>query len=100
LRGRVAFLEQTLMWRPCGDPEFTYCEVERAVQQRLRHGNLLDAYQALRASEIEGAERELLKRLQAKYDGAGISTPTPILHAGRLSKRDRTIPASGQKDLF
>ena len=48
----------------------------------LRQGNLLAAYRALRAAEIEGAERELLRCLQAKYEGAANSSPPPILHAG------------------
>jgi hypothetical protein len=100
LRGRVAFLEETLMWRPCGRPDHTYCDVERAVQRRLHHCNLLTAYPARRASEVEGAERELLRRLQAKYAEAGTPTPVLILHPGRTPKRNRSILAPQQRDLF
>jgi hypothetical protein len=79
-RGKVAFLEQTLMWCPCGDPAWTYSDVERAVLKRLRACDLLAAYRQLRAAEIEGAERELLRRLQAKYAGGAAPTMAPVLH--------------------
>jgi hypothetical protein len=68
LRGKIECLEDTLWWRPYGDSTYTFCGVEHAVQTRLKACNLLAAYRALRAAEVEGAERELLRRLQAKYD--------------------------------
>ena len=88
LRGKVDFLEQTLSWRCFDDPEYTYCDVERAVNARLRACNLLGAYRALRAAEVEGAERDLLRRLQQKYDGGSAPqvAPTPILHPGTAPK--------------
>jgi hypothetical protein len=84
LRGKVDFLEQTLAWRCFGDPEYTYSDVEAAVNARLRSCNLLAAYRALRAAEVENTEREMLRRLQQKYDGdnAPRVAPTPILHPG------------------
>jgi hypothetical protein len=39
-RGKVAFLEQTLAWRCFEEPDRTYCDVERAVNARLRACNL------------------------------------------------------------
>jgi hypothetical protein len=86
LRGKVAFLEQTLMWCPCGDPAWTYSDVERAVLKRLRACDLLAAYRQLRAAEIEGAERELLRRLQAKYAGGAALTMAPVLHCPPIAK--------------
>jgi hypothetical protein len=86
LRGKVAFLEQTLMWCPCGDPAWTYSDVERAVLKRLRACDLLAAYRQLRAAEIEGAERELLRRLQAKYAGGAAPTMAPVLHCPPTAK--------------
>ena len=69
LQGKVAFLEQTLA-HPChGQPGYTYCDVERTVQSRLHAANILATYRALRAAEIEGAERALLTRLREKYEG-------------------------------
>jgi hypothetical protein len=56
LRGKVAFLEETLAWVPCGQPSHTFCDVERAVLARLRKSNLLDAYRAARGrSRSSGA---------------------------------------------
>lgn len=82
LQGKVAFLEETLRWPPCGDPAYTFCDVERGVQARLRSCNLLAAYRALRAAEVEGTERELLRRLQAKYgESTGAAEPV-LIHAG------------------
>ncbi|MGA9867261.1 MAG: hypothetical protein WBQ75_12590 [Acetobacteraceae bacterium] len=70
LQGKVAFLTQTLA-HPChGQPDHTYCDVERAVQARLRARDTIATYRALRAAEVEGAERALLDRLREKYDGA------------------------------
>ena len=99
LPGKVAFLEQTLQWRPCGEPAYTFCDVERAVQARLRSCNLLAAYRALRAAEVEGAERELLRRLQSKY-GESIGAPEPtLIQAGRPQRQSRPPPAE-QQTLF
>ena len=101
LRGKVAFIEQTLMWVPCGDPAWTFCDVERAVQQRLRACDVLGAYRALRAAEIEGAERELLKRLQARYaDGAAPARPPVLLGASPVNPRRRTRVPDDQASLF
>jgi hypothetical protein len=73
---------------------YTYCDVEHAVQQRLSCCNLLAAYSALRAAEVERAERELLRRLKARYDGAGEPAPAPILHSGRPpSQKHKPTPA-------
>ena len=99
LRGKVDFLEQTLAWRCFGDPEYTYSDVEAAVNARLRSCNLLAAYRALRAAEVENAEREMLRRLQQKYDGdnAPRVAPTPILHPGvppRTASRKATARAT------
>jgi len=104
LRGKEAFLEQIVKWPACGQPEYTYCDVERAVQARLHECNLLAAYRALRAAEIEDAERELLRRLKAKYDETGMATtdrtPVPILHPGRPPKIEQKKTPSEQAALF
>lgn len=99
LRGKVEFLEQTLRWWPCGDPTYTFCDVERAIQIRLNSCDLLTAYRGLRAAEVEGAERELLRRLQAKYDGAGEPVEAPLIHAGRAPRQSRPPPGD-QQTLF
>jgi hypothetical protein len=68
--GKVRFLRQT-MQHPCyGDPAWTYSDVERALQQWLRHYDVLAKYEQLLAGETEAEERAVLARLHAKY-GAG-----------------------------
>ena len=79
--GKIAFLEETMQHHCFGQPDYTYCDVERLVIHRLRPCGVLTFYRALRAAEIEGAERELLTRLQAKYDGdqrPAQAAPQPI----------------------
>ena len=99
LRGKVDFLEQTLAWRCFGDPEYTYSDVEAAVNARLRSCNLLAAYRALRAAEVENAEREMLRRLQQKYEGgnAPLIAPMPILHPGTLPKPTSRKPSTDKQ---
>ena len=98
LLGKVAFLVETLAWIPCGQPSHTFCDVERAVLARLRQSNLLDAYRALRAAEVERAERALLAKLREKYEGtlALSQTSVPILHPGSPPKARRSAQQSGQ----
>ena len=68
--GKVRFLRQTLA-HPCyGDAAWTYCDVERGLQQWVRHNGCMEKYEQLLAEEQEAEERAALARLQAKY-GAG-----------------------------
>ena len=77
----LRFLEKTLKWPCWGDPEYTFSDVERAIQQEVRKRNYLARYQ-LRVAEAERArEMETLRRLEAKYrvpanrtDDAGATT--------------------------
>ena len=101
LRGKIAFIEQTMMWRPCGDPAWTYSDVERAVLKRMQTCNLLSGYRQLRAAEIDGAERELLRRLQAKFAVPSAPVQPPVLHCPSVAKSPaaRAKPAE-QSSLF
>ena len=64
---RLRFLKRTLKWPCWGDPEYTFSDVERAIQQEVRKRNYLAHYQ-LRVAEAERAiEMETLRRLEAKY---------------------------------
>ena len=99
LRGKIEFLEQTMSWQPCGASEYTYSDVERAVITRLRAADVLTAYRALRAAEIEGAERELLRRLQAKYVNGECSVQPPLLRRAPATKGTPRAPAT-QQSLF
>jgi hypothetical protein len=64
---QYVFVERALRWRCFGDPAFTYCDVEAALQQWLSSGRVLDALAGLLAVEREARERAELHRLLAKY---------------------------------
>jgi hypothetical protein len=64
---RLRFLEKALKWPCWGDPEYTFSDVERAIQQEVRKRNYLARCQ-LRVAEAERAsDMETLRRLKAKY---------------------------------
>jgi hypothetical protein len=65
--GKVRFLRITLAHHGCGDPAFTYADVERALQSWLHQNGVLANYERKLADEREAAERAELARLQAKY---------------------------------
>ncbi len=69
---KVEFLKQTLD-HPCyGDPTYTYSDVERAIQPRLRLCNTIAIHRARSAYEVERSERAL----RTKYDRV---TPSPTI---------------------
>ena len=85
-RHKAAFVQRTLRW-PChGDPKFTFCDVEHAIQRVVRQRNYLAQYE-LRASQVlSSVEVRELERLEAKYrtpltsdnpDAAQEATPPP-----------------------
>jgi len=64
---KVRFLRQTLR-HPCyGDPEYTYSDVEKALQRWLLQNAVLFRCENRLADEQEAAERAELVRLQAKF---------------------------------
>jgi hypothetical protein len=64
---RLEFLRHSLQWPCWGDPEFTFCDVERAIQQEIRKRNYLARYELRTAEAVRSAEMETFKRLEAKY---------------------------------
>lgn len=64
---RLRFLRHTLAWPCWGDPEFTFCDVERAIQQEIRKRNYLARYELRTAEAARSREMETLKRLEEKY---------------------------------
>jgi hypothetical protein len=63
----VRFLEQTLAYPCYGDPEWTYSDVERALQFWLLLEGVLNRYRDKLATEKESKERAEYQRLQQKY---------------------------------
>ncbi len=89
--GKIDFLQQTLQWPCWGDPEYTYSDVERVIQTRLRRSGLLEVKQGELAGETRRAERATLDRLKAKYEPSPASTedsppapPAPLLRQADL----------------
>ena len=64
---RLRFLRHTLAWPCWGDPEFTFSDVERAIQQEIRERNYLARYELRAAGAERATEMEILKKLEAKY---------------------------------
>ena len=85
---KVVFLDQTLRWPCYGDPTYTFCDVERAVQRRLRAANVIEVFRMREADATRKRELDILARLQAKY-GANREPP---------SSSPQTSPP--QADLF
>jgi hypothetical protein len=85
---KVVFLDQTLRWPCYGDRTYTFCDVERAVQWRLRAANVIDVFRMRDADATRNRELGTLAQLQAKY-GANRESP---------SSSPRTSPP--QADLF
>ena len=73
---KIVFLDQTLRWPSFGDPTCTFCDVERAVQRRLKAANVIDVFRLREADATRLRELETLARLQAKY-GASQASPPP-----------------------
>ncbi|MGH7120177.1 MAG: hypothetical protein ACREFP_14510 [Acetobacteraceae bacterium] len=100
LHGQLAFLEESLRWNPCGEPAWTWCDVERAVQDRLRSANLLAAERALFDAEKERFERQLLRRLQEKYEARNMISRTSVQHPGAATLQAEKPPPAAQAHLF
>jgi len=76
---RLQFLRHTLDWPCWGAPEFTFCDVERAIQQEVRKRNYLARYELRAAEAVRSSEMETLKRLEAKYRPASNQAPAEDL---------------------
>ena len=50
-----------------GDPEFTFSDVERAIQREIRKRNYLARYELRVAEAVRSGEMEILNQLEAKY---------------------------------
>jgi hypothetical protein len=101
---RLRFLRHTLDWPCWGDPEFTFCDVESAIQQEIRKRNYLARYELRAAEAVRSREMEILKQLEAKYRTA--APPTAKEHAERIApsntppQADSTARFPVQASLF
>ncbi len=86
---RHGFVRQALRWRCPGDPAYTHCDVEAALQQWLQSVGVLDVLTASVAAEREAAGRAQLRRLLAEYG------PPPELRRVALPAAGGRRTASG-----
>lgn len=66
-RKRLGFLAAILDCPCYGDPAFTYSDVERAIRDWARSGDLLARYAQAATNAHESAERAEYERLRAKF---------------------------------
>ena len=66
-RDKLAFLQRTAEYDCCGDPAYTFSDVERVLAAWVRDTRLISLYTDKLNSETEKAERAQLARLQEKY---------------------------------
>ncbi len=64
---RLAFIEQTLRYPCYGEPEYTICDVEQAIQIELRKLNLIPIYRQRIEQATRSRELHELTRPQQKY---------------------------------
>jgi hypothetical protein len=67
LAAQVRFLKHTLRFPCYGDPEFTFSDVERAIQREIRNHNYLARYELRLAEEQQATDLALLRQLESKY---------------------------------
>jgi hypothetical protein len=71
---RLAFLRNAVRYPCYGDPAFTFCDVERAIQSELRKLDLIVVYEKRVALATRKRELDELARLQKKYGTPPIAT--------------------------
>jgi hypothetical protein len=71
-QSKAEFVRHLLSYPCWGDADFTYSDVERAIQSEVKRLNLLAAYQERAAAATRSAELALLSALQRKYQPAAI----------------------------
>jgi hypothetical protein len=67
LAAQVRFLRHTLRFPCYGDPEYTFSDVERAIQREILNHNYLARYELRLAEEQQEADLALLRQLESKY---------------------------------
>jgi hypothetical protein len=63
----VRFLKHTLRFPCYGDPEYTFSDVERAIQREIVNRNYLARYELRLAEEQQATDLALLRQLESKY---------------------------------
>jgi hypothetical protein len=64
---QVRFLKHTLRFPCYGDPEYTFSDVERAIQREISNRNYLARYELRLAEDQQATDLALLRKLECKY---------------------------------
>ena len=67
LAAQVRFLKHTLRFPCYGDPEYTFSDVERAIQREISNRNYLARYELRLAELRQETDLALLRQLERKY---------------------------------
>ena len=100
---RLRFLEQTLEWPCWGEAEFTFCDVERALQREIRKRNYFGRYELKAAESLRSAEMAILERLEAKCrptNHPAEEPPEPVTVARNTAATVIEVAAPVQGSLF
>jgi hypothetical protein len=67
LADQVRFLKHTLRFPCYGDPEYTFSDIERAIQREIIDRNYLARYELRLAQKQQATDLALLRQLEGKY---------------------------------
>jgi hypothetical protein len=67
LDAQLRFLKHTLRFPCYGDPEYTFSDVEKAIQREIVNRNYLARYELRLAEEQQATDLVLLRQLESKY---------------------------------
>ena len=67
LAAQVRFLKHTLRFPCYGDPEYTFSDVEKAIQREIVNRNYLVRYELRLAEEQQASDLALFRQLESKH---------------------------------
>jgi hypothetical protein len=86
---RLCFLRNVVEWRCWASPEFTFCDVERAIRREIQKHNYLAPYELKAAEASRSTEMAILERLEAKYSPATLHTSEETCAYGDIQADSR-----------
>ena len=87
----MLFLKHTLRFPCYGDPDYTFSDVERAIQREIVNRNYLARYELRLAEEQQATDLALLRKLESKYR-------TPV--GGRDRELQLAVPSADQTPVM
>jgi hypothetical protein len=67
LAAEVRFLKHTMRFPCYGDPEYTFSDVERAIQRKISNRNHFARYELRLAEQQQASDLALPRQLETKY---------------------------------